>query len=76
MIPTNLSTDELERWMYIENHPLTHLLNSKEQELREMYDYGYLIGKEDGDRFGYDRGYEEGWGDGYSDFMDDMKDGK
>lgn len=73
MIPTNLSTDELERWMYIENPQFNNLLFNKVQELREMLDYGYLIGKEDGDKFGYDRGYEEGWSDGYSDLMDDMK---
>lgn len=73
MIPTNLSTDELERWMYIENHPLTHLLFSKEKELLDMYDHGYHIGKKDGDKEGHDRGYEEGWSDGYADLMDDMK---
>lgn len=61
----NLSTEELERKLFIENNPMHNLMYKLIEAIeQEHYEFGYNSGRDDGyrqgEREGYDRGYQEG----------------
>lgn len=62
----NLSTEELERKLFIENNPMHKLIEAIE---RESYEFGYNSGRDagytQGEYDGYDRGYQEGSDDAH-----------
>ena len=70
-----LTLEELERKLYIENHPLHAVFVEKLDELeeeKELYsqselDYEYGRGYDDGIADGYKQGRDEGYDEGYED---------